>query len=75
MYDLCTLSGLPAKGNAAGKQGLDLDGAPDGIRPIKSPLILGCIIATLVGISTIIWHVWVDPTNGDDEDQKQRLLE
>ncbi|KAG2197223.1 hypothetical protein INT47_003598 [Mucor saturninus] len=78
MYDICTLSGLPAKGNAAGKKGLDLEGAPDGVRPIKNPLILGCIIATLVGISTIIWHVWVDPTSSqheeEDEDQK-RLLE
>lgn len=74
LYDLCTASGLPAKGNAAGKQGLDLDGAPDGIRPIKNPLIMGCIIATLVGISTIIWHVWVDPGHDEEEHEDQKHL-
>jgi iron transport multicopper oxidase len=66
--DLCHDMGLPGTGNAAGKEGLDLDGAPDGVRPIKETFVLGCIIATLVGLSTLIWHVWVDPGTSEEEE-------
>lgn len=70
LIDVCLASGLPAFGNAAGKKGLDLEGAPDGIRPVQnSTFVLGCIIATLVGLSTIIWHVWVDPGHDDEDDE------
>ncbi|KAG0164114.1 hypothetical protein DFQ30_010503 [Apophysomyces sp. BC1015] len=34
LYDICTASGMSPTGNAAGKQGLDLSGAPSGILPI-----------------------------------------
>lgn len=71
LIDLCIASGLPAVGNAAGKKGLDLEGAPNGIYPVHSTFVLGCIIATLVGLSTIIWHVWVDPGHDDDEDENE----
>lgn len=73
MIQLCLASGQPATGNAAGKEGMDLEGAPDGIRPIKENhiFILGCLVATLVGLSTIIWHVWVDPGQEDEEENEQ----
>lgn len=69
MHDICAGSGHPSSGNAAGKEGLDLVGAPDGVRPIQSPFVVGSIIATLVGLSTIIWHVWVDPGHDDEEEE------
>lgn len=73
MIQLCLASGQPATGNAAGKEGMDLEGAPDGIRPIKEnhTFILGCLVATLVGLSTIIWHVWADPGQEDEEENEQ----
>ncbi|GAA5795601.1 hypothetical protein HPULCUR_000962 [Helicostylum pulchrum] len=71
LYDLCISTGHPPTGNAAGKPGLDLDGAPDGIRPIKNTFVLACLIATLVGLSTIIWHVWVDPGQEEEQEQEQ----
>ncbi|KAI8874595.1 multicopper oxidase, partial [Backusella circina FSU 941] len=70
--DLCHNLGLPGTGNAAGKEGLDLEGAPDGVRPIKETFVLGCIIATLVGLSTLIWHVWVDPGTSEDEEEEDQ---
>lgn len=72
LIDLCTASGLPALGNAAGKKGLDLEGAPDGIHPVHNTFVLGCIIATLVGLSTIIWHTWVDPGHDEDDEEEER---
>ncbi|KAI8079499.1 multicopper oxidase-domain-containing protein [Gilbertella persicaria] len=61
LRDLCLASGTPPTGNAAGKKGLDLEGVPDGIRPsAKQDMMLGGLLATLLGTSTIIWHVWVD---------------
>jgi iron transport multicopper oxidase len=68
LIDICEASGQPARGNAAGKEGLDLDGAPDGIRPLQQKFVMGGLIATLVGISTIIWHVWVDPGHEEDDE-------
>lgn len=68
LIDICEASGQPTSGNAAGKEGLDLDGAPDGIRPLQQKFVMGGLVATLVGISTIIWHVWVDPGHEEEED-------
>lgn len=66
---LCEAMGMPARGNAAGKEGLDLEGAPDGIRPlVKDSWMMGALVATLVGLSTIIWHVWVDPGQQQQEE-------
>lgn len=70
---LCKAMGFPATGNAAGKQGDDVEGAPGGIGPVKNTFMMGAIVATLVGLSTIIWHVWIDP--GQPEEDKQPLLE
>jgi iron transport multicopper oxidase len=70
---LCTAMGFPASGNAAGKEGLDVDGAPDGVRPIKSTFMMGALVATLVGLSTIIWHVWIDPGEPKEEDNEPLL--
>lgn len=36
---------------------------------ITDNVILGCIVAILVGLSTIIWHTWVDPGNDNNEEQ------
>lgn len=72
--DMCIAAGQPGTGNAAGKEGLDLDGAPDGVRPIQSTLMMSALIATLVGMSTVIWHVWVDPGADDDEDEDDEQI-
>ncbi|KAL7325774.1 ferroxidase fet3 [Mucor circinelloides] len=72
--DMCVAAGQPGTGNAAGKDGLDLDGAPDGVRPIQSTLMMSALIATLVGMSTVIWHVWVDPGSDEDEDEDDEQI-
>lgn len=36
---------------------------------ITDNVVLGCIVAILVGLSTIIWHTWVDPGNDNNEEQ------
>ncbi|KAI8144976.1 multicopper oxidase-domain-containing protein [Fennellomyces sp. T-0311] len=66
--DLCTASGINPTGNAAGKDGLDLSGAPSGITLIPDEFtprgkgaMAGCIIAALLGIATIIWYAHADP--------------
>ncbi|KAJ8663340.1 hypothetical protein O0I10_000579 [Lichtheimia ornata] len=68
MKDLCQASGIPATGNAAGNEGLDLSGAPSGITLIPDEFtprgigaMAGCIIAALLGIGTIIWFAHADP--------------
>ncbi|KAG0183291.1 hypothetical protein DFQ28_001822 [Apophysomyces sp. BC1034] len=67
-YDLCEAGGNPSKGNAAAKQGLDLSGAPDGIRLIFDGFtakgkgaMAACIIAAILGIASIIWYALADP--------------
>lgn len=68
LNDLCKASGIPTTGNAAGKEGLDLSGAPSGITLIPDEFtprgigaMAGCIIAALLGIGTIIWFAHADP--------------
>lgn len=36
---------------------------------ITDNVVLGCIVTILVGLSTIIWHTWVDPGNDNNEEQ------
>ncbi|KAI8360717.1 multicopper oxidase-domain-containing protein [Choanephora cucurbitarum] len=63
---LCHDAHLPSRGNAAGREGLDLKGVPDGIRPVvKTEMLWAGWIATFFGFSSILWHVW---TNDDDDD-------
>ncbi|KAI8970040.1 Cupredoxin [Mycotypha africana] len=78
LIELCKVGGQPAKGNAAGKQGLDLEGAPDGVRPIdelvnnsKRDWMITGLIATLIGVSTIVWHTWVDPGPVDEDSERE----
>ncbi|RCH93210.1 hypothetical protein CU097_009834 [Rhizopus azygosporus] len=66
--DTCKAANLPYEGNAAGKQGLDLKGAPDGIYLIYDGFtakgkgaMAGCIIAALLGMASIIVYSRVDP--------------
>lgn len=68
MKDLCTAGGIPATGNGAGKEGLDLSGAPgpvtliyDGFLPRGKGAMAACIIAALIGMGTIIWYALADP--------------
>lgn len=68
VMDLCTEAGLPATGNAAGKSGLDLSGAPSGVTLIPDGFtakgkgaMAACIIAALIGIGTIVWFANADP--------------
>ena len=65
---LCHDANMPSRGNAAGKEGLDLEGAPDGIRPVvKEKMFLAGWMATLVGLSSILWHVWVDHEEKEED--------
>ncbi|KAI8364347.1 Cupredoxin [Radiomyces spectabilis] len=66
--DVCEASGIKATGNGAGKEGLDLSGAPSGITLIYDGFtakgkgaMAGCILAALVGMGTIIWYAISDP--------------
>ncbi|KAI9272916.1 multicopper oxidase-domain-containing protein [Phascolomyces articulosus] len=68
MNDMCTAGGISATGNAAGKEGLDLSGAPSGVTLIYDGFtargkgaMAGCIIAALLGIASIIWFAHADP--------------
>ncbi|KAJ1937066.1 ferroxidase fet3 [Kickxella alabastrina] len=65
IIDQCALAGIPTSGNAAGRSGLDLEGAPDG--PYLYPLgwtskakgaLAGCILSAIVGFVTIVWYGW-----------------
>ncbi|KAI8967984.1 multicopper oxidase-domain-containing protein [Mycotypha africana] len=66
--DICTAGGNAWEGNAAGKQGLDLQGVPDGIylpydgfTAKGKGAMAGCIIAALLGIAAIIAYSKMDP--------------
>ncbi|CAO3681147.1 unnamed protein product [Rhizopus stolonifer] len=66
--DTCTASGMNWNGNAAGNQGLDLDGVPNGIYLIYDGFtakgkgaMAGCIIAALLGMGSIIAYSRLDP--------------
>ncbi|KAF7731926.1 ferroxidase fet3 [Apophysomyces ossiformis] len=68
LYDLCTASGMSPVGNAAGRQGLDLRGAPSGVTEIYDGFtakgkgaMAGCIIAALLGIASIVLYAHADP--------------
>lgn len=68
LKDLCTAGGTPAVGNAAGKQGLDLAGAPDGVYLLYDGFtsrgkgaMAGCILSALLGIAAIITYSRLDP--------------
>ncbi|KAJ2368016.1 ferroxidase fet3 [Coemansia sp. RSA 2607] len=65
IIDQCSAAGISVKGNAAGREGFDLTGAPEG--PYLYPLgwtrkakgaLAGCILSALVGMITIIWYGW-----------------
>ncbi|KAJ8652688.1 hypothetical protein O0I10_011695 [Lichtheimia ornata] len=69
LKDMCTAGGIPATGNAAGKEGLDLKGAPSGVTLIYDGFtakgkgaMAACIIAALIGMITIVWYALADPT-------------
>ncbi|KAI8065800.1 Cupredoxin [Gongronella butleri] len=66
--DVCKAGGNAATGNAAGKEGLDLSGAPSGITLIPdgfTPRGIGamaaCIICALIGMGTICFYALSDP--------------
>ncbi|KAG1143448.1 hypothetical protein G6F37_001552 [Rhizopus arrhizus] len=66
--DTCTASGMPWSGNAAGKEGLDLSGAPNGIYLIYDGFtargkgaMAGCILAALLGMGSIVAYSRLDP--------------
>ncbi|KAJ2001172.1 ferroxidase fet3 [Coemansia thaxteri] len=65
ILDQCKAAGIPTLGNAAGREGLDLRGAPEG--PYPYPLgwtrkakgaMAGCVLSALVGFATIVWYGW-----------------
>lgn len=69
LKDMCTAGGIPATGNAAGKEGLDLKGAPSGVTLIYDGFtakgkgaMAACIVAALIGMATIVWYALADPT-------------
>ncbi|CAO3626077.1 unnamed protein product [Cunninghamella blakesleeana] len=66
--DVCTAGGNPWSGNAAGKEGLDLSGAPsgitlipDGFTPKAKGALAACVIAALIGMGTIVFYALSDP--------------
>ncbi|KAI8881105.1 multicopper oxidase [Backusella circina FSU 941] len=66
--DICEAGGSPGVGNAAGKQGLDLSGAPSGITLIPDAFtakgkgaLAACIISAIIGMGAIVWYSMNDP--------------
>ncbi|KAI9023003.1 multicopper oxidase-domain-containing protein [Phycomyces nitens] len=66
--EVCTAGGHPATGNAAGKQGLDLKGAPGGITLIPDGFtakgkgaLAACVISALIGMISIVLYASIDP--------------
>ncbi|KAI9277183.1 Cupredoxin [Phascolomyces articulosus] len=66
--DICEAAGISSTGNAAGKEGLDLKGAPHGITLIYDGFtakgkgaMAACIIAALIGMGSIVWYALADP--------------
>jgi iron transport multicopper oxidase len=69
--DLCEAGGTSGVGNAAGKMGLDLSGAPSGVTLIPDGFtamgkgaMAACIISALIGMAAIIWYSLNDPQRG-----------
>ncbi|KAJ2799047.1 ferroxidase fet3, partial [Coemansia helicoidea] len=65
IVDHCRAAGIPTEGNAAGRAGLDLTGAPVGPHPYPmgwtakaKGAMAGCILAALVGLVAIVWYGW-----------------
>jgi len=63
LYDNCKALGWSTSGNAAGKEALDLSGAPsgitipyDGFTAKGKGAMAACIISALIGMGTIIWY-------------------
>lgn len=68
--DICEAGGTPAVGNAAGKMGLDLSGAPSGVTLIPDGFtakgigaMAACIISAIIGMAAIVWYALNDPQN------------
>ncbi|KAI7905432.1 multicopper oxidase-domain-containing protein [Cokeromyces recurvatus] len=66
--DICTTGNNPYRGNAAAKEGLDLEGVPDGIRMIYDGFtpkgvgaMAGCVISALLGMTAIVLYSRLDP--------------
>ncbi|KAI7896214.1 multicopper oxidase-domain-containing protein [Mucor mucedo] len=64
----CKAVGMEYNGNAAGKQGLDLEGAPsgvyllyDGFTAAGKGAMAGCCLAALLGMLAIVAYSQVDP--------------
>lgn len=80
LKELCTAAGISATGNGAGKDGLDLKGAPSGVTLIYDGFtakgkgaMAACIIAALIGMGTIIWFALADPTKKAKEIQASKM--
>ncbi|KAF9963277.1 hypothetical protein BGZ65_004767, partial [Modicella reniformis] len=65
--DHCKALGIPYSGNAAGKEGLDLEGANVGPDPLTGTFtgkgivaLVFTIIAALLGLGTVIWYARED---------------
>ncbi|KAI8062306.1 Cupredoxin [Gilbertella persicaria] len=76
--DICEAGGTPGVGNAAGKMGLDLSGAPSGVTLIYDGFtakgkgaMAACIISALVGMSAIAWYALNDPVRRIQESLNQ----
>ncbi|KAJ3094650.1 ferroxidase fet3 [Phlyctochytrium planicorne] len=69
----CAAQGIPASGNALGKQGLDLGGYPLGPQEIPTYMtgkawagFAGAALSAVIGIATVVWYA------RPDEDEKKR---
>ncbi|KAG0313039.1 hypothetical protein BGZ99_009132 [Dissophora globulifera] len=66
-YDQCKALGIPFRGNAAGNDGLDLNGANLGPDPLTGKFtakgivaLVFTIISALLGLATVIWYAHED---------------
>ncbi|KAI7869586.1 Cupredoxin [Spinellus fusiger] len=75
--DVCSSGNIPYSGNAAGREGLDLRGAPDGVYTIYDGFtaagkgaMAGCILAAILGMATILWYA-----RSDSEAKGREIME
>ncbi|ORY04981.1 hypothetical protein K493DRAFT_333685 [Basidiobolus meristosporus CBS 931.73] len=72
-FDNCAALGIKTSGNAMGNAGLDLPGYPDGPNPLPGRFtgksigaLIGCILAALIGIATLVWYARDSESSTDD---------
>ncbi|KAJ3406570.1 ferroxidase fet3 [Chytridiales sp. JEL 0842] len=70
----CEKLGIPTRGNAVGKMGLDLGGYENGVDPLVDGFeakgvwaLVGCIVSAVLGLGVVGWFGW--PEKGDVKEE------